>query len=92
MRMHNIYKATIGNADYLDETNVSRVLSEALTTDVQGILANDTRLRATDAAGLYCVSVSMMRGRQGDTPGPGAFSVFLWVGVPDSGVGHDVLL
>jgi hypothetical protein len=55
---------------YLDETNVGRVLTEALTTHVQVVLSDEGGLMGTDPA--------LAR----------AFSVFLGVGVPDSGVGH----
>lgn len=49
----------------LGETNVVRLLTEALTADVEAVLADDTALVATDAAARLVYMFSLGAAKQG---------------------------
>jgi hypothetical protein len=42
------------SSSYLDESNIGGLLSEALTADVEAVLADETGLVGADAARISC--------------------------------------
>jgi hypothetical protein len=81
---------------YLDEANVSGLLAEALTTDVEAVFADETSLVGADAAmrQICQYMLSLQRRYYHDRsivrllPCSGSLAVRPWTGVPDCLVGH----
>ena len=79
---------------YLGETNIGRLLPEALTADVQAVLADETSSVCADAAVTVLVYPlppchNLCHSAALDIPLTGAFAVGAWARVPDALVRHD---